>query len=98
MAAYFIYWFIQLITCFFRPHQIRWLFTVKAVTMPLACFGLFIWALVRSGGPGSFELTSVQDSSTLLAFTFLGAINACINGEFGPLIASERKSNHATPR
>jgi len=45
--------------------------------------------LVRSGGPGNFELSTITDSSTLLAWTFLGAMNAAINGEFGPLIASE---------
>lgn len=94
MASYFIFWLIQFTTCFFRPHQIRWLFTFKAFTMPMVCFGIFIWALVRSGGPGSFQLSTTTGTSEMLAWTFMGAINAAINGEFGPLIASERKLLH----
>lgn len=91
MAAYFLYWLVQLCICFFRPHQVKWLFAVKSTTMPCACVGLFIWALVRSGGPpalGSLQ-TKGTYSSKLIAWTFVASINAAINGEFGPLIASE---------
>jgi NCS1 family nucleobase:cation symporter-1 len=70
------------------------LFTFKAFAMPLVCGGIFIWALVRSGGPGDFQLSSATGTSEALAWTFLGAVNAAINGEFGPLIASERKSSY----
>jgi NCS1 family nucleobase:cation symporter-1 len=52
---------------------------------------MFIWALVRSGGPGSFQLSTAAGSHKLLAWSIVGAVNAAINGEFGPLIASERK-------
>lgn len=46
-------------------------------------------AVVRAKGPGGFELTAVSDSQALLGWTFMSAMNAAINGEFGPLIASE---------
>lgn len=67
----------------------KWLLTFKSITCPAACFGLFIWALVRSGGPGSFELSDAASSQSVLAWSIVGAVNAAINGEFGPLIASE---------
>jgi NCS1 family nucleobase:cation symporter-1 len=95
MVAYFLYWCFQFGSCFFRPDQLRWLITLKAFTIPFACLGLFIWSLVRSGGPGSFQALAVTSTSTshkkeLLAWGIVGAINNAINGEFGPLIASER--------
>lgn len=95
MVAYFLYWCFQFGSAFFRPHQLKWLITLKAFTIPFACLGLFIWALVRSGGPGSFQAIAVAGSNAsnrkeALAWAIVAAINNAINGEFGPLIASER--------
>ncbi|KAE9366138.1 hypothetical protein N431DRAFT_419203 [Stipitochalara longipes BDJ] len=94
MVAYFLYWCFQFGSCFFRPDQLRWLITLKAFTIPFACLGLFIWSLVRSGGPGSFKALAVTTTSTashreVVAWGIVAAINNAINGEFGPLIASE---------
>lgn len=89
MTAYFLFWFFQLIVAFFRPHEIKPLYYIKAVTMPIAMFGLFIWCLVRSGGPGTIHLSESASSSSVLGWTFMAAMNSAINGEFGPLIASE---------
>jgi NCS1 family nucleobase:cation symporter-1 len=95
MVAYFLYWCFQFGSAFFRPDQLRWLITLKAFTIPFACLGLFIWSLVRSGGPGSFRAIAVvgstaSDRKEALAWAIVAAINNAINGEFGPLIASER--------
>ncbi|KAE9974567.1 hypothetical protein BLS_003079 [Venturia inaequalis] len=81
-------------SAFSRPDQLKWLITLKAVTIPFACVGLFIWSLVRSGGPGSFQAIAVAGSTAsnrkeALAWAIVAAINHAINGEFGPLIASE---------
>lgn len=96
MVAYFLYWCFQFGSAFFRPDQLRWLLTLKAFTIPFACLGLFIWSLARSGGPGTFKALAVTESTgsnkkQILAWGIVAAINNAINGEFGPLIASERK-------
>lgn len=78
-----------MIVTFFRPHEIKPLYYFKAVTMPIAMFGIFIWCLVRSGGPGTIALSKSASSSSVLGWTFMAAMNSAINGEFGPLIASE---------
>jgi nucleobase:cation symporter-1, NCS1 family len=103
MVAYFLYWCFQFCSCFFRPDQLKWLLTLKAFTIPFACFGLFIWSLVRSGGPGSFKSLAVTTKSTashqeVVAWGIVAAINNAINGEFGPLIASEREFPITTGR
>lgn len=57
--------------------------------MPIGCFGLFIFTVVRAGGPGDFQLTTSTGSSSALAFAILNGMNSAINGDFGPLITSE---------
>lgn len=56
--------------------------------MPMACFGLFIWAMVRGKGPGGFELTTKTASQSALAWGIMSAMNSAITGNFGPLIVS----------
>jgi nucleobase:cation symporter-1, NCS1 family len=59
--------------------------------MPPACFGLFIFSVVRAKGPGDLSLAtdSVLNDKTRLAWAFLTAMNSAITGNFGPLITSE---------
>ncbi|KAF2795242.1 hypothetical protein K505DRAFT_240319 [Melanomma pulvis-pyrius CBS 109.77] len=89
MTAYLLSYLASLTCAFFRPHQMKPLIKLKAITMPFACIGLFIWAMVRSGGPGTLELSNAPKSKSLLGWSFVAAVNAAINGEFGPLIASD---------
>jgi hypothetical protein len=91
MTAYLLSYLASLTTAFFRPHQMKGLIKLKAITMPFAMIGLFIWAMVRSGGPGTLELSNAPKSKALLGWSFVAAVNAAINGEFGPLIASDCK-------
>lgn len=57
--------------------------------MPIACFGLFIFTVLRAKGPGDFAITTSTGDSTALAFAILNGMNSAINGDFGPLITSE---------
>ncbi|KAH7038378.1 permease for cytosine/purines, uracil, thiamine, allantoin-domain-containing protein [Microdochium trichocladiopsis] len=88
MTAFFLNWLLQFWTSFYRPNELKWMYYVKAVTMPMNLFGIFIWAMYRSGGPGEFQLTELAASNTALAWAILAAINAALNGNFGPLVAS----------
>lgn len=56
--------------------------------MPINLFGILIWALVRSGGPGGFQLSTFTASDTALAWGIVASVNSAINGNFGPLITS----------
>lgn len=81
LAAYTLFWSFQLVVSFFRPHEIKPLYYFKAITMPIAMFGLFIWCLVRSGGPGTIALSKSASSASVLGWTFMAAMNSAINGE-----------------
>lgn len=85
ITAYFLFWIFQVIVAFYRPHEIKPLYYFKAVTMPIAMFGLFIWCLVRSGGPGTIALSTAPASSSILGWTFMAAMNSAINGEVSRL-------------
>ncbi|KAH8888119.1 hypothetical protein GQ53DRAFT_655053 [Thozetella sp. PMI_491] len=88
MCAFFLYWLIQFFSNFFRPHELKWMYYTKAIIMPINIFGLFIWAMVRSGGPGDFQLTQYSASQSALVWAVVASINSAINGNFGPLVAS----------
>ncbi|KXJ86579.1 permease for cytosine/purines, uracil, thiamine, allantoin-domain-containing protein [Microdochium bolleyi] len=88
MTAFFLYWVLQFWTTFFRPNELKWMYYVKAIIMPINMFGIFIWAIYRSGGPGDFQLTEYAVSNTALAWAVLAAMNSALNGNFGPLVAS----------
>ena len=69
------------------------LIKLKMATQPFAMMGLFIWTVVRSGGSGIVALSNAPKSSMLLGWSFVAGVNAALNGEFGPLIASDSKLN-----
>jgi NCS1 family nucleobase:cation symporter-1 len=88
MTAFFLYWCIQFTSNFFRPHEMKWMYYTKAILMPINIFGLFIFAMVRSGGPGTFQLGAYASSQSALIWAVVASINSAINGNFGPLVAS----------
>lgn len=88
MTAYFLGWLLQFWTSFYRPNELKWMYYAKAVLMPINMFGIFIWAMYRSGGPGDFQLNEYVASRSALAWAMLAAMNSAINGNFGPLVAS----------
>jgi len=48
--AFFLYWLVHIPFTLLRPYQLRWVFTLKMVTVVPACFGLFIFCMVNTKG------------------------------------------------
>jgi NCS1 family nucleobase:cation symporter-1 len=48
--AFFLYWLVHIPFTLLRPYQMRWIFTLKMVTVVPACFGLFIFCMVNTKG------------------------------------------------
>ncbi|KAF5386443.1 hypothetical protein D9757_005845 [Collybiopsis confluens] len=53
MLAFFLFWFISLPAIWFPVHQIRHLFTAKAIIAPIAGLIFFVWCIVKAKGVGS---------------------------------------------
>ncbi|TBU26970.1 NCS1 nucleoside transporter family [Dichomitus squalens] len=50
--CFFLFWFISLPAIRFPIHQVRHLFTLKAVVVPIAGITFFIWCIVKAHGVG----------------------------------------------
>lgn len=58
--GFFLFSAISLVPLYFPLHQIRHLFTLKAIVAPAAGLGLFGWAIAKAGGVG--ELRRIKSS------------------------------------
>ncbi|KAJ8081670.1 uracil permease [Marasmius tenuissimus] len=52
MLGFFLFWLISLPAIWFPIHQIRHLFTLKAIVAPIAGMTFFIWCIVKAHGVG----------------------------------------------
>lgn len=89
-VSFFIAWVIHLPAMWFPPHQIRHLFTLKAIVAPFTIFGFLIWALVRNHGGGDlinhpkndikFDKSDPHDEGWYEGWAFVDAVmNAMAN-------------------
>lgn len=84
--CFFIFWAVSVPFVLIAPHNIRHLFTVKAVLIPFAAFGFLIWTLKRSHGV--IALGTLNDSAphgSEFSWIFVKALMACISN-FAALI------------
>ncbi|KAK4689601.1 nucleobase:cation symporter-1, NCS1 family, partial [Tremellales sp. Uapishka_1] len=51
MLSFFLFWLLQLPFVFIHPSKLKWVFTIKAVVVPLVALATLIWA-VKTGGSG----------------------------------------------
>ncbi|ODV82757.1 hypothetical protein CANARDRAFT_204662 [[Candida] arabinofermentans NRRL YB-2248] len=87
MLCFFLFWLFQLPAIWLRPHQVRHLFSVKAVVCPIAGFAFLIWTLVKADGGGPV----IRQPSTLSGSAFGWAfVNSTMNSlaNFATLIVN----------
>ena len=79
MLAFFLYWLCHVPFTFFRPYQLRWVFTVKMFTVVPACIGLFIFCMVNTKGRiGGGLPNSAAASASSFSWFIMYAINSVI--------------------
>ncbi|CCH46196.1 Allantoin permease [Wickerhamomyces ciferrii] len=78
--SYFLFCLISLPFIYFRPQQIRHLFTVKAWTCAIAGVAFLVWTIVRAGGIGPVvhHKTSLTGSAHAWAFV-ISTMNCVAN-------------------
>nr|KAK5448907.1 hypothetical protein LTR18_001995 [Exophiala xenobiotica] len=75
--AFFLYWLVHIPFTLLRPYQMRWIFTLKMVTVVPACFGLFIFCMVNTKGNIGGGLPGAPASkSTSFAWFVVYAFNS----------------------
>ena len=80
--GFVLFWAIELPFCSLRPNRLRWLYTLKAWTLPPSVFGLLIYCLVQSGGKLASD-QALSDGTTrpagpALAWLVVSSINSAM--------------------
>ena len=84
ILCYVIYWILMLPTIWVPLHQLRHMFTVKAIVGPAVGFALMGWSIQR-GGTGTMFQRPSQMSGSELGWTMMKGIAVSFNNLF-PLI------------
>jgi len=78
MLAFFLFWLLHLGFCAFRPYQLRKFFWFKSIVIVPACWGLFIFCMVNTGG--QLGLTGLSETGAgaggAWGWFFVSAINS----------------------
>ena len=77
LLAFFLYWLIFIPIMLLRPNQMRWIFTMKMISIVPAYLGLFIFCMFSTKGRFMGGLPSAaKASSTKFGWFIVSAINA----------------------
>ncbi|GAB1212483.1 hypothetical protein ATERTT37_001622 [Aspergillus terreus] len=87
-VSFFLFWLLSLPALWFPVHQIRHLFTVKAVYSPIAAIAFFAWAISRAHGLGPIVHQSHTVHGSTLAWAVIKSIMSCL-GNFATLIVND---------
>jgi nucleobase:cation symporter-1, NCS1 family len=76
--CYFIYWLLQFPFMLVSPQRIRYLFTAKAIIVPIAWIAMLIWAMVKV--PPSVSLAAKESTvgGSTFSWAWLGSLNSAL--------------------
>ncbi|KAG7697143.1 hypothetical protein KL930_002406 [Ogataea haglerorum] len=104
MVVFFVFWVGEFSLMFLHPRQIRWFFTVKGILSPIACFGIFIFCMVKAGGAGNFDIekgtlnTSTGNKWMYVFNSVAGALSPMIVNQPDIARYSKKKSHVLIPQ
>lgn len=78
MMCYFLYWLIQFPLMFISPQNIRHLFTVKGVVVPIAWLAILIWSFVKVPASTSLGPLHSTISGSTFSWAWLSALNSAL--------------------
>lgn len=87
-VSFFLFWLCSLPALWFPVHQIRHLFTVKAIYSPIAAIAFFAWAIARAHGIGPIIHQPNTVHGSELGWAIVKGIMSCI-GNFAALIMND---------
>ena len=89
MVAFFLFWLIQWPVILTHPTKIRHFFTFKAIALPWATLGIFIYCVVVGKGPGNFDLgIPIVTKPSQVGWNFMFAINSIL-GSISAMIINQ---------
>ncbi|KAL3471359.1 permease for cytosine/purines, uracil, thiamine, allantoin-domain-containing protein [Aspergillus californicus] len=89
MLAFIISWLFYVPVMFLRPNQMRWVFTMKMISIIPAYIGLFIFCMATTNGQlGSGLQAAAKSSSSQFSWFIMEAINV-VMGNSSPNITNQ---------
>ena len=81
--GFLLFWAGELPFCSLRPNRLRWLYTLKAWTLPPSVFGLLIYCLIQSRGQLASNTalasqTASKPAGSALAWLFISSVNSAM--------------------
>ncbi|KAF4618266.1 hypothetical protein D9613_011628 [Agrocybe pediades] len=77
--CFFLFWLISLPAIWFPIHQIRHLFTLKAIVTPIAGITFFIWCIVKAKGVGPIIHRPSEVHGSELGWSMVVSLMSCIS-------------------
>lgn len=77
IAAFFMFWFVQLAFMLLHPEKSRWLYTIKSFICPPVLLATFAFIVGKTGGLGeTHRLGTAATSSSVTGWAFMTGINS----------------------
>ena len=87
MVSFFLFWLIQLPFLYMHPNNLRWLFMVKSVIVPIAWIAILVWAFVATEGGDLFDQKPLIEGSAY-SWAFLSSLTSVI-GNYATLSVNQ---------
>ncbi|PFH48677.1 hypothetical protein AMATHDRAFT_64898 [Amanita thiersii Skay4041] len=96
LLCFFLFWFISLPVVWFPIHQVRHLFTLKAIVAPTAGIVFFIWCIIKAKGVGPILSQPARVHGSELGWGMLESIRSCISSMATLIINAPDFASRAT--
>ncbi|KAF4313539.1 putative ncs1 allantoate transporter protein [Botryosphaeria dothidea] len=87
MIAFFLFWLAQIPFLYMHPNNLRWLFMVKSVIVPIAFIAILIWAFVSTKGMDIWSQKATVHGSAY-SWAFLANLTSVI-GNYATLSVNQ---------
>lgn len=89
MVAFLLFWICQWPVMVIHPKNIRHFFTFKALALPWATLGIFIYCCVVGHGPGKFDMgIKILEQPSQVGWRFMMCINSIL-GSISAMIINQ---------
>ncbi|KAH7066027.1 uracil permease [Paraphoma chrysanthemicola] len=87
MISFFLFWLISVPFLCMHPNNLRWLFMVKSIIVPIAWISILIWAFKATDGGEMFDHEATLSGSAY-SWAFLSSLTSVI-GNFATLSVNQ---------
>ncbi|KAL1591312.1 hypothetical protein SLS60_012095 [Paraconiothyrium brasiliense] len=88
MVSFFLFWLLQVPFLVMHPNNLRWLFMVKSVVVPVAWIAILVWAFVATDGGGDLFTRKSTIEGRAYSWAFLSSLTSVI-GNYATLSVNQ---------